>query len=359
VTNEPSVSFVIPVRDDATRLRRCLQSIARSRYPAEQLEIIVADNGSTDGSDAVAREAGALVLRLPGLRVSELRNRAALAAKGEILAFVDADHEIVPDWVPSAVEVLRDGSVGAVGASYHPPRDATWVQRLYDALRRHPAGRVDVEWLGSGNLAMRRAAFELVGGFDTALETCEDVDLGRRLRTRGLRLVNDERLRSEHHGEPATLRAVFMGELWRGRDNVRVSLRRPLSWRSLVSMAMALAMLSALTSAAVGVSMALVAGPSAGLGGLAVGMCGGVLLVVSRTGRMLLNQPSRRGADLFRAVVVAFVYELGRALAPVLRTTHRRRQAAASRQVGSESRSGAQGKRWRRTGEGQSDPAAP
>jgi Glycosyl transferase family 2 len=358
VTTAPVVSFVIPVRDDAMRLRRCLQSVAGSRYPADRLEIIVADNGSTDGSDVVAREAGAVVLRLPGLRVSELRNRAVQAARGEILAFVDADHEIVPDWVPSAVEVLRDGSVGAVGASYHPPQDATWVQRLYDALRRHPAGRVDVEWLGSGNLAMRRAAFELVGGFDTALETCEDVDLGRRLRTRGLRLVNDERLRSEHHGDPATLRAVFMGELWRGRDNLRVSLRRPLSWRSLVSMAMPLAMLSALASVAVGVSVTLAAGSPVGLRMLGVGMCGAVLVVASRTGRMLLNQPSRSGADMFRAAVVAFVYELGRALAPVLRTTHRRRQAAASRRWACECRSGERGRLWRRSGEGRSDTTA-
>jgi Glycosyl transferase family 2 len=358
VTTAPVVSFVIPVRDDATRLRRCLQSVAGSRYPADRLEIIVADNGSTDGSDVVAREAGAVVLRLPGLRVSELRNRAAQAARGEILAFVDADHEIVPEWVPSAVEVLRDGSVGAVGASYHPPDDATWVQRLYDALRRHPAGRLDVEWLGSGNLAMRRAVFELVGGFDSTLETCEDVDLGRHLRTRGLRLVNDERLRSVHHGDPATLRAVFMGELWRGRDNLRVSLRRPLSWRSLVSMAMPLAILSALASVAVGVSVTLAAGSPVGLRMLGVGMCGAVLVVASRTGRMLLNQPSRSGADMFRAAVVAFVYELGRALAPVLRTTHRRRQAAASRRWACECRSGERGRLWRRSGEGRSDTTA-
>src|SRR5215217_5553243 len=100
-----SVSFVVPVRDDALRLRRCLASIARNQYP--DLEVVVADNGSRDGSAGVAREAGARVLALPGLKVAELRNRAAGAAQGEVLAFIDADHEIDPAWAAHAVDVLR------------------------------------------------------------------------------------------------------------------------------------------------------------------------------------------------------------------------------------------------------------
>jgi glycosyltransferase involved in cell wall biosynthesis len=66
----PTVSFVIPVLNDATGLARCLGSIKSNDYPGERLEVIVVDNGSTDGSDDVAVRAGATVLRLPGLSVA-------------------------------------------------------------------------------------------------------------------------------------------------------------------------------------------------------------------------------------------------------------------------------------------------
>ena len=71
----PSVSFIVPVRNDEVRLRKCLQSLEANRSSGVDVEIIVVDNGSTDGSRAVARAAGAHVLECPGLRVSELRNR--------------------------------------------------------------------------------------------------------------------------------------------------------------------------------------------------------------------------------------------------------------------------------------------
>src|SRR5688572_10749386 len=96
-TGRVQLSFIIPVRDDAARRRRCLSAIAANGGGAA-IEIIVAANGSRDGSVDVAGAAGARVLSLPGLRGSELRNRGAGVAAGELLAFVDADHEVGQAW---------------------------------------------------------------------------------------------------------------------------------------------------------------------------------------------------------------------------------------------------------------------
>lgn len=82
-----SVSFIIPVKDDVTRLRSCLDRIIAGTPADTSVEIVVADNGSTDDSADVARGAGAIVLALPGLRLGDLRNRAAAAARGDVLAF--------------------------------------------------------------------------------------------------------------------------------------------------------------------------------------------------------------------------------------------------------------------------------
>ena len=74
----PRISFIVPVRDDAARLETCLRSIVRNAGTSRHSEIVVADNGSSDGSSEVARRFGATVVTIAeNVRVSELRNRAA------------------------------------------------------------------------------------------------------------------------------------------------------------------------------------------------------------------------------------------------------------------------------------------
>ena len=144
---------------------------------------------------------------------------------------------------------FADTSIVAAGAEYLAPDDATWVQRTYDRLRLHRPGRHDVTWLPSGNLAIRADVFQRIGGFDESLETCEDVDLCRRLVVTG-RLVADEALASVHYGDPRTLRAVYAGEKWRGRDNLRVTLRPPMNLRSALSALQPLVTVAVLVAAA-------------------------------------------------------------------------------------------------------------
>jgi glycosyltransferase involved in cell wall biosynthesis len=321
----PLISFVVPVRNDATRLRRCLASIRRLHYPADRIEIVVADNGSVDGSPDVGRQAEAVVLSLPGARVAHLRNRGAQAARGAVIAFVDADHEIAAGWAECAVATLRGDNVAAVGAQYRAPADGTWVQRHYDRLRRHLPGVRETDWLASGNIALWRQAFDSLGGFDARLETCEDVDLCHRLRASGARLMSDSRLESTHFGDPRTLRELFAGELWRGRDNVRVSLRRPLAWRSVVSLGLALVRLLLLAALAIGVL-------TAGAGGLWVAAVAALALLAltgAQAARMLRHHPVT-AADLVQASAVALVYGTSRALALVVQGTHQARQGRAS-----------------------------
>jgi glycosyltransferase involved in cell wall biosynthesis len=315
----PRVSFVIPVRDDAARLNRCLESIRRNQYPHDLVEMIVVDNGSTDDSARVARQHGAIVLRSNG-RVAELRNCGAKAALGGILAFVDSDHEIDERWIPTAVDVLASGAVAAAGAPYVAPPAANWVQESYDNLRPRPSARQDVEWLASGNLAVSREMFESLGGFDRSLEACEDVDLCNRLRLSGHRIVAEPALRSVHFGDPATLRSLFLGELWRGRDNARVTLRGPRTFRHLRSMLIPMANLAAIASCAIALA--------ASLPIVAAVACSVVLALsaikVCRMARS--HRPTIIGAG--QAFVVAVIFDLARALALLVRGSHRARRAA-------------------------------
>lgn len=313
------ITFVIPVRDDARRLEHCLKSILADGNAAPPA-LIVIDNGSTDDSAAVARRLGAVVLRLDG-NVAALRNAGVRQASTPLVAFVDADHEVLPGWLAAAAAAFDDGAIGAAGAPCHAPADGTWVQLTYDGLRRHPERVEPAEWFGAGNLVVRRDAFEQVGGFDTGLETCEDVDLSAKLRQAGWTLLSVPAMRNIHFGDPPTLQRLFRSELWRGRDNLRVSLRAPWSFRNTVSMAIPIVQLAALP-------LALAAAWwwwPLGVAVLAVPLG----LVLLRALSLQRNTRGRNPGGLAAAVAVAAAYDAGRALALVARAGHHRGRNAA------------------------------
>lgn len=316
------------------RLGRCLSSILANDYPRELIEIIVVDNGSSDGSVRLARERGAIVLDCPTGSVAELRNRGARAALGSVIAFADSDHEIDPDWIGTAVAILSSPAIAATGAACLTEPSANWVQLQYDRLRDRPATRQDVAWLGSGNLAVNRLRFESVGGFNGQLTACEDVDLCNRLLGAGHRLVADPGLRSVHFGDPRTLKALFLGELWRGRDNLRVTFSGPRTLRHLRSALIPIAVLALLVGGLLALPI--------GYPGIALG-CWLLALAPAALKAAYMSRGRWRAADgtsprqrnvvgagrrAVEALAVAVVFDMARALALLARGSHQARRSA-------------------------------
>ena len=310
----------MPVRNGAADLGRCLTSLAASAGD-EAIEVVVVDNGSTDGSADVARRHGARVLSRPGLRVGACRNAGASEASAPLLAFVDADHEVTPEWVSACLRAFHDPTTAAAGYLCRAPQPGTWVQRMYDALRARGEGRRDVEWLGAGNLAIRRDVFQSVGGFDESLEACEDVKLCHAIRRAGHRIVSEPDMGSVHHGDPRRLSDLFFGELWRGRDNLRVSLAGPLSIRSLPGMVLPVTMLASLVLTAVGAVVWPWVGPTMALVGLALASA----IVAARTVVIIRRGRLSTPVGWLQAAVVAATYDTARALSIVSGATHRTR----------------------------------
>jgi glycosyltransferase involved in cell wall biosynthesis len=216
------VSVIIPVLNDARRLAVCLASLRQQDYPADRFEVIVVDNGSSDESRDVARAYGARVLYYPKLRVGALRNRGVEQARGEILAFVDSDHEVPSGWIRAGAEEFDPHSpMQIVGAPCLAPDRGTWVQRVWELHRLRCRERRSVAWLGAGNMFLRRRDFDRLGGFNEKLVAAEDVDLCVRLVDRSGKIVSDMRLANVHHGEPRTLWQFFKKEYWRGSSGIR------------------------------------------------------------------------------------------------------------------------------------------
>ncbi len=195
----PRVSVVIPVKDREEELRECLTSLSLIDYPAELLEVIVVDDGSSDGSADVARAFGATVLPSGGRGrgPAAARNRGAEAATGEILAFIDSDCTASVPWLRELIDVFADPEVAAIGGLVDGMYRSSALDR-YEAVmsslslgkhERSGQGGDDTFYLPSCNLLVRRDAFRRVGGFRSEMHVGEDVDLTWRLRDGGFRII--------------------------------------------------------------------------------------------------------------------------------------------------------------------------
>jgi glycosyltransferase involved in cell wall biosynthesis len=231
------VSFIIPVLNGEKDIGRCLDSIRRQESPSEEYEIIVMDNGSTDKTHQIVRGLGFDFQIVLGVRVGALRNRGVARARGDYVAFVDADVELMPCWLRAGLAAFDNSYTVAAGCFPKVPLSATWVQQTWDIQQRgsqHNANPKPVSWLPSMNLIVRRSVFLEVGGFNEQLETAEDVDLCYRLGQRGTILCNPT-MEAIHWGEAPDLRTFWRKEVWRGKGNLKGVVSHGLRWDELPS----------------------------------------------------------------------------------------------------------------------------
>lgn len=196
------VSVIIPNRNGAATIGKCLEAARSSSY--DKLELIVVNDCSADDSLQVIAQHPCALLRLErhcGAAVA--RNVGAAHARGDILFFTDADCLLQADTVALAVQRLaREGSGALVGGTYTVlPADGDFFSRFQSVFinhcetRRAPAA----DYLATHVLAIDAALFRESGGFAAAVgPILEDVEFSHRLRRQGCRLVMDPAIQVQH-----------------------------------------------------------------------------------------------------------------------------------------------------------------
>jgi glycosyltransferase involved in cell wall biosynthesis len=198
-----TLSVIVPVHNGGDGLRLCLHAIlSGDRAPHE---LIVIDDGSTDGSPELAHQLGAHVIRREADQGSAacVRNLGARSAQGDILVFVDADVVVHRDALAlMEEEFLRDPDLAALFGSYDDQPPGRLISRYKNLVHHfvHQHARRDTANFWSGCGALRRSVFLEMGGFDESYDgaSIEDIDLGWRLYRAGHRLRLCPEIQSTH-----------------------------------------------------------------------------------------------------------------------------------------------------------------
>lgn len=181
------ISVVIPTYNEEKNIEKCLLSIKNQTI--KPYEIIVADSNSEDRTVEIAKKYAKVIVIKPKVRTVAIgRQAGADVAKGDIIAFTDADSQPERNWLEKIKKEFEDKRVIAVYGEVLTERPYTILSKFYNLFLKvsrplfpSPAGM---------NIAVRKSAFEKEK-FNIYLVTCEEIDLFNRLKKHGkIKFVN-------------------------------------------------------------------------------------------------------------------------------------------------------------------------
>jgi succinoglycan biosynthesis protein ExoA len=241
--DSPRVSVIIPARDEAAHIERCVRSVLAQEFEGS-LEVLVVDGASTDGTGTIARAAGATVVENPERVIPTGLNRGLAAAGGDVVLRFDAHGAMPKGYVASCLRALEATDGPAIVGGWCEVRAAgPWGRALGEALAsrigignarlwRRPSpgsGQREVDTVHFG--CFRREVVEALGGWREDMLANEDFELGYRVRASGGKVVFDPAIWSVYHPRES-LSAIARQFLNYGRWKAEVVAVAPRSLRA-------------------------------------------------------------------------------------------------------------------------------
>ncbi len=225
MTLTPMVSVIIPCRNEAQSIGRCLASVLASEYPPDRLEVIVADGMSRDGTRKrvdryAARDRRVRRIDNPARTTPHGLNRAIAAARGDLILRLDAHAGIAPDYIARAVRNIELWGADCVGGAMRtvPAGSGVFAEAIRIGLSQ-PFGVGNARFRTGSDQPLfvdtvfgacwRREVFEWIGCFDERLERSQDIEFSGRLRRAGGKILMSPEMQIDYYAR-ATL-----GSFWR------------------------------------------------------------------------------------------------------------------------------------------------
>lgn len=181
---KPKISVIIAAYNEERLLPRCLTALQKQTYPQEKFEIIVVNNGSKDETYAVAKQFGVQVYTYTEMQGCAASRVCGVAhAKGELIAFTDADAAPEADWLEKVDAAFEDAQIVFVGGQAVPDENSSWTQFVYSAYHAFDAFQATIRkpLMGGYNMIVRKSAYDAIGGINKTLQAADDWELSIRL----------------------------------------------------------------------------------------------------------------------------------------------------------------------------------
>jgi len=197
------ITIVVPAYNAADTIGPCLKALLSQSLPQEKYEIIVVDDGSSDGTAAIARGHGVRVISQPQQGPAAARNTGLQQAQGDIVLFTDADCCPTPTWIEEMITPFADPEVVGVRGVYLSRQEeliARFVQLEYEDRYDRMRDREYIDFIDTYSAGYRRDVLLANGGFETAFPraSVEDQELSFRLARQGYKMVFAPRAQVYH-----------------------------------------------------------------------------------------------------------------------------------------------------------------
>ncbi len=230
------VSFIIPHKGREELLQQTIQSIVQLEFDRQAVEIlVVTQNEQIESLTAFEQIAALTIIYRPATEtISALRNIGARQARGDYLAFIDADITLAPNWLAVMLAEMQAKPGRALVSSKQQAAAVAGVIEQMRVVMQNSTANQAVQFLDGRNLFVSREVFERAGGFPEHLVTCEDYYFTNSVHQLGEVFVSAQ-TSYVHLGEDKSFAELFRKEIWRGQSNLRSLRGRPLTLRELPS----------------------------------------------------------------------------------------------------------------------------
>lgn len=227
------VSIVIPAFNEEKYIESVLQRVLSLDYPNDKYEVIIVDNGSTDGTVDIAKRYTDKVYIHKGVKVGAVRNFGVSKAKGEYIAFLDSDCIPPKAWLTDAFKYMDTNSCDVVGGTCLLRENPSWVETSW-VINPNPKDQVNGSLMG-GSILIKKTVFISIGGFDESLSAGEDSSLGHRLIASGYVVHIAKCCAFIHLGYPRNLGEFTRRQFWHASSYLKSRKKHEIDYILLIS----------------------------------------------------------------------------------------------------------------------------
>lgn len=215
---KPFISVIIPVYNSGKTLSRCLEAVINQSYGRDKYEIIIVDNMSRDSSREIIKKFPVTFLSEDTIQSSyAARNKGIKEAKGDILAFTDADCIVSDQWLEQGAAYFQDPKMGCVAGNIISGESANYIEEYSAKKEVIIQGKDDTSFpypfAKTANAFYRKKVFSRVGFFESYWRSAGDADLAWRMQIETdytIKFASDTIVRHVHR---SSLKALFLQSL--------------------------------------------------------------------------------------------------------------------------------------------------